>query len=550
MNKTSIKDDFGWRWLPLWGALVYTIVRLPFINRYDLWFGSHVAVNYLQVKRILDGEIPLYFWGQDYFGTFTQLFVALFFLLFGSSIPLANFINVLIWASGAAFAVAYVQRAFGRQSALLSGLALIVSVPWFLHYEIPYFGSQYNLAALILFFFLWMGLSTIENPTTTKIFILGLSSGFCFYLNKLVIIPALAVSLVCVATKDGRTAIKKLLSSRYLTVCVLAFLLGYLPELLFKLGNARRHDVPVNPTEAYPRSHDLMGIATPTQMLSNAYWLARVMPAYFDADPLWRRQSGVHYLEKMENQESIPESVGDIVSIGIGFLVIGHCWWLLKRSIASRNRWQMAIMSVPFINALLVIAGGVTNASYYNSIRYIFPGGVVLLISIGLLLDFALRRRRWVIVALIIFLLGRSMIHRYQLLSYPDELHDFKKLVADLQASNIHYGATWFSYAHVLTALSDEAIVFASIDRDAYRTYLHRVMAQEELAFVYPTFQPQLPPYIRRLLYGEVQIVPKRNPTPGPQLMLWNQVYVRLGEPRQCGELSWCLIRKASVVGP
>jgi hypothetical protein len=541
----KLRENFGWRLLPLWVAIAYTIVRLPFIGRYDLWFGSDIAVNYLQAKRILHGEIPLYFWSQDYYGTFTQFLVALAFKLVGASIPLANLINILIWAASVALAVAYVRRAFGRYAALFGGGALVVGVPWFLHYEIPYFGSQYNLAALIVFGFLWLGLNAIQSPSVLRTIILGGLAGFCFYVNKQIIVPGATLLIVYLSTKENRAALRRVIRPSLLAAFTAAFLVGYTPELRFKLRSDSWHNRPRDPAEAFYRRRELLGVATPAQMVNNVYWLARVLPAYFDGDPLWRQQAGIHYLDKMENQESFPQSTGDVLGIFVGFLVVCYLWRQAKRSHALKNNWQLAFAAVPFVNAGLVIIGGVTGASYYSAIRYIFPAGSVLLIGVGLFLYTAVQRKRWVLVGLLTIWLAQSFVHRYQLLALPDELRDFRRVIADLRAHDVHYGATWYPYAHVLTALSDEQIVFASVDRDAYSTYLRQVKQCNDLVLVYPTYRPQLPPYIQKLVLGGQKPPLQKNPPPDARVVLWSQSYRRVDEPHECGEMSWCRIEKA-----
>src|SRR5664279_6169921 len=119
-----------------------------------------------------------------------------------------------------------------------------------------------------------------------------------------------------------------------------------------------------------------------------------------------------------------------------------------------------------------MIAGSFNSGSYYQSIRYIFPAGLMILLWMGVLIDRAWRHRKWAVVGLLGFCMLQSLVHRYEMLSLPDELHDFRQVVSELKSNQIHYGATLFSYSHVLTALSQEDVIFAAIDREAYSTYL------------------------------------------------------------------------------
>src|SRR5438067_4594007 len=109
-------------------AGLYFLLRIPFLHREDLWFGTDVAVNYLQAARILHGEIPLYFWAQDYFGTLTQFILAAIFSLTGFSILAANIFNVLIWTAGVFACVAFVQRVLGVRQTMFAVAAMVVCV--------------------------------------------------------------------------------------------------------------------------------------------------------------------------------------------------------------------------------------------------------------------------------------------------------------------------------------------------------------------------------------------------------------------------------------
>ena len=75
--------------MPWLFAVVSVLVRVPYVMRYDLYFGDDYAVPYLMAKRILVGEFPTFFWGQNYQGAVNQYITALFFAIFGPSIALA-----------------------------------------------------------------------------------------------------------------------------------------------------------------------------------------------------------------------------------------------------------------------------------------------------------------------------------------------------------------------------------------------------------------------------------------------------------------------------
>ncbi len=532
------------RYLPLLVAVLYVVTRLPFLSRYDLWFGSDVAVLSLQAQRILHGEIPLYFWGQDYFGTLPQFVLALLFRVFGFSLKLAAFFNTLIWALGVAVAVAYVRKAMGAQAAVYAGLALVVSVPRYLQYEIPFFGATYNMTVLIVFGFLWLGIDLLESPSAWKMLKTGLLFGFCLYLNKQVAVPVVTLALVALLCRENRARLKRAMAPRFVAVFVAALGVGYLPELAFKVSGAGKDLRPRERVEAVYQSKQLVGLASPSLAMQNAYWLARALPAYFDGDPYWRGPVGLHYLEKLENEESFPRGIEDVVGIVVAFFVVSFMGRQCRRAYRRKDNWLLALAVLPIVNAGLVIGSKVTDANYHNAIRYIFPSGAVLLVWTGALLHHAICRKHWFLTAFLGCFLLQSLSHRWQMLRLPDELRDLRQVVAELKANNLRFGATFYSYAHTMTALSAEEVVFASVDRHSYSAYLHQVMSQPVIALVYPTFQPSVPLYVQKLIFGDRRLAPQKFEGIGSTVQILGATYSREGQPHVCGEFTWCRFRK------
>ena len=173
-----------------------------------------------------------------------------------------------------------------------------------------------------------------------------------------------------------------------------------------------------------------------------------------------------------------------------------------------------------------------------------------MLIWVGVLIDHSWRLRKWGVVAILTFFLLRSLVHRAEMLRLPDELHDFRQVIAEVNTSNIHYGATIFSYSHVLTALSEEAVIFAAVDRDAYGPYLRAVKAQPEIVLVYPVYQPPLPDFLQKIIFGNRRQQPQRLSDPGSTIKLWNTIYTAKGEVHICGEVGWRIFRKGSTTEP
>src|ERR1039458_1295561 len=82
-------------------GLIYVLLHIPFLSRYDLFLSSGNAQCYLMMKRILSGELYIYQWAGDYTGMGPVDFVtALLFAIFKPSLALCTFVNLLFWGLG------------------------------------------------------------------------------------------------------------------------------------------------------------------------------------------------------------------------------------------------------------------------------------------------------------------------------------------------------------------------------------------------------------------------------------------------------------------
>jgi hypothetical protein len=280
-------------------------------------------------------------------------------------------------------------------------------------------------------------------------------------------------------------------------------------------------------------------------MANNWYMLLRCLPTYFDADPLSRSSNGVHYLDHLENWESFPLSAVDTVGLIAAFLVIA---FVVRSACDSYQRkdFKVFLLAIcPFVNAFLLIISTRTAGSYYNVRRYILTAGVALVLWAGVLLAKSIEARKWNVSAVLILMFLISLYHQAQMLRFPDELADYKKVVRDLESRGYKYGLTWYSYAHTLTALSNEKVIFGILDRKLQSPYQQTVLAQDVVVFVWPPTTPPPFEHAQKLFFGGVIL--KSDPTPRSlpdRLAVFDAEYQRIGEPVIEGELAWAPYRR------
>jgi hypothetical protein len=497
------------RWFvpALFGAAA-VLWKVPFVFRYDMNFQTEGGVYYLMAKHILKGEFPTYMWESDYNGTLPQGVVAAFFAVFGPSIPLAAFVSALTYAAAVALGVAYVQRCFGKRAAIAAGIFAAVGVPYGLKYTTVPSGSGYDFSLIVPFLFLWLAAAIYQRGWNFwRTLAAGLLAGHCWYMSKQVLLSFAAIGVVFLADIQGRRLLKALFTTRWLAVSTGAFIVGYFPEIAYKFTHEPKHN--------------LLGIATPEQMWTSLYWLCRVLPAYFDGDPLSRQPEGVHYLQH-HYSENFPQTAADFLGIFVAWIVVAFILTRLTKAWRERNVPVLLLATYPILNAFAVIFSRVAAGEYYAPKRYLYTSGIFFLLWAGIKLADVWGKRQWAMAGFLALLVPMSVFHQLQMRELPDELRDYRTLVSRLEQAGHHYGVTFYSYAFALTSLSDERLIFGVLDYNQHPSYEKIVAGQNELVLVFPT--------------GRLN--------PPETAAFYNHPFQRVGAPETVGELSWVLYRR------
>ena len=530
-------------WAVLFG-LVTILSHIPFLFRYDLYFQSGIAPGYLIPKRMLLGEFPIYTWGTDYTGIGPLEFLAAGLMaMFGPSIPLASFVSLLTWGCGVGLLVAFVGAYFGRRATVASGCALAIGMPFYLTYNTQPNFSSYSMLPLVMGGFLWLTILILRRGQRTWLCALtALIMGWCWYANKHAVVMWLAAGVVLVVMAQGREFLRAFVRSRMLWICVLAFLVGYSPEILYKL-NVIPHE---NREE---NAKGFLNLASPKGIAANWYMVFRSLPTYFDSDPWSRAPCGVHYLNHMENWESFPLSAIDTVGLIAAAIVLSYGIKLLRQSYKEKNFPLFLLCVIPVVNVAAILLADKSAASYYSIRRYLLPSGIIFLVLLGVRLSEAWSARQRVISGVLALCLAISAFHQWQMLQGPDELADYRRTAKEIVNAGYQYGISWYSYSHTLTALSDERVKFGILDFGKQSPYHKAAFTQEVVAVVWPAVQPPPFEFAQKLFFGSVrfkqdgvQVLPER-------VNLLGATYQRMGEPHLNGELGWVPYRKMTVAG-
>ncbi|MCP4359507.1 MAG: glycosyltransferase family 39 protein, partial [Chloroflexi bacterium] len=101
-----------WRSILLIGAPFITVIalRIFLIPVERMPFDSDEAIFLLMARHILDGERPLFFYGEAYGGSTDSYFTALFYYLFDDSITAARLVQSLEYLIGMLFTYLLARR--------------------------------------------------------------------------------------------------------------------------------------------------------------------------------------------------------------------------------------------------------------------------------------------------------------------------------------------------------------------------------------------------------------------------------------------------------
>lgn len=124
------------------------IYRLALLARGWPALDSDEAVIGLMARHILQGDRPMFFWGQNYMGPFEAYFAALLFALFGSSAFMLG-VSALILTLGFLGAVYWLGRAaYGPTVGLLALAWLVISPPIFTLRQLAPIGGYQEMLLL------------------------------------------------------------------------------------------------------------------------------------------------------------------------------------------------------------------------------------------------------------------------------------------------------------------------------------------------------------------------------------------------------------------
>jgi predicted membrane-bound mannosyltransferase len=213
------------------GALVVALAvgvlaRLLLLLHPGLWYDE--ATTGLLGLSVLQGELPVYFFGQSFMGALDGYLAAPVYWVLGVSARTLELVPVLLALAGLVLTVRLAHDAFGPRAALLTAVLLAVP-PDFLLFWSHEARGHYPLAMVFGTLALLLAVRAPTAPAGRATFLfalLGGTLGLAFWTNFLVLVyvPAVAVLLL---RRGLRPLVPRLLAA------LPAFALGSLPHWLY-----------------------------------------------------------------------------------------------------------------------------------------------------------------------------------------------------------------------------------------------------------------------------------------------------------------------------
>ncbi len=270
-----------WLWLALilgigigWKVILLGLDVVP--------FNADEAIVGLMARHILQGELPIFFYGQSYMGSLDAFLVAAGFLLLGEAVWVIRLVQLILFA-GLLITTAWLGRvAFGNWRAGLLAAALLAIPTTNVSFYTTVSLGGYGEAVLIGNLLLILAIRQSRQASNTGWMLTGLLAGFGLWANGLTLVYSLPAFLFMLSHRRAEKKTNPFW--RRLGWMALGGFLGALPWWIYGAQNGLGHLV-----------GELLGSAVSVEQ---ANWLARSaghlvnllllgVPAIFGLRPPW-----------------------------------------------------------------------------------------------------------------------------------------------------------------------------------------------------------------------------------------------------------------------
>lgn len=222
--------------------LIALVGRILLLASGSVSFHSDESVVALMARHILQGERPVFFYGQAYMGSLDAWLVAVGFAILGESVMTIRIVQSILYLLIVATGFTVALRLTGRTAvALIAGLLLAIPNTLVALYTTATLGG-YNETLLIGNLILLIGFDAIRElsekraPTLWRWAALGGLAGVGWWANGLVIAYALPVGVLMLyrAARSGQPLLRFILPA---LAALVLFFVGSAPWWVFNFEN-------------------------------------------------------------------------------------------------------------------------------------------------------------------------------------------------------------------------------------------------------------------------------------------------------------------------
>lgn len=477
--------------------------RLPFLLRGETFFNADEAVEGLMALHVWQGELPVFFWGQDYKGVPEIYAMAVVFKIFGASVIGLKAVTLVIFAAFVAMTAALASRLESRAAGAIAAATLIAGAPSLVFWSLA--GTAEVAITLLLGTALFRQ-AAAERPATVHFALGGLIAGLAVWVHAYAFFYLVPFALWTASRNrahayrgDRRFVQVLLLLGVSLTVTYLGLWLaaasGYGVE--FDLG-------PLTITAHSTRKLSRLGLlfGAPTFLV----WIAGV-PRISS----WRHAAaaaggflvgfapalagGIRWPGQTFNLARVTALMPDIARIVAGadapdtgsshlpvvlfvvpaMLVVAFVLWRdpVRHNLTDARRILPLLRLVLICGPVMFFASGA--AIDPQSYRYLMPLYAVLPIAIAVSISRIAQHSLIAAVLLLANVLGVGIWAQWRWYERLVPLPAQRSVIADLAGAGVKGGYAGYWEAYPLTFLSGESLIVAPTGADRYPPYREAV---------------------------------------------------------------------------
>jgi hypothetical protein len=214
-------------------AALAVTVRLPFLISGKIAFDSDEAVEGLMARHVLQGELPVFFWGQTFKGVPEVYLSAAAFAVFGASVIVLKAVTLVLFALFIATNVVLLDTIADRWTAVAASLLLIISPPalvfWSLDASAEYVWLMLLGAVLLVTLIGWQ-----QRPARFTLAAIGFVTGLALWIQPVFVFYLIPIGIILASGMPRRigsrpaiiTYVVGAIAALYLALALTAFLTG------------------------------------------------------------------------------------------------------------------------------------------------------------------------------------------------------------------------------------------------------------------------------------------------------------------------------------